>query len=125
MAECDQRMKPITLELPYPPSANRYWRSFRGRVVVSSEARQYKLDVAMLARIAGVRPTDEPVSLTLEIYRPQRRGDLSNRIKVLEDALQGVAYHDDAQVVELHAKRFDDKKHPRVNITICSMPERA
>jgi crossover junction endodeoxyribonuclease RusA len=115
----------VTIELPWPPSANRYWRMWQGRMVVSSEARQYKLDVAARARLAGLRPTDNPVCISLDLYRPAKRGDLSNRIKIVEDALQGVAYHDDSQVIELHARRFDDKKNPRVEITISSMPNKA
>ena len=31
----------VSFTLPYPPSANRYWRSYRGRVVKSEEARRY------------------------------------------------------------------------------------
>ena len=110
--------KPKTITLPYPPSANRYWRMWRGRMVVSGEARQYKLDVATLARVAGVRQIEGDVSINIDIYRPIKRGDLSNRIKIVEDALQGVAYKDDAQIVELTARRFEDKKRPRVEVTI-------
>lgn len=106
------------LTLPYPPSANKYWRMWKGRILVSAEARQYKLDIATLARIAGLRPLDVPVILSLDIYRPAKRGDLSNRIKILEDALQGVAYDDDSQIVEITARRFEDKKEPRVEVTI-------
>jgi crossover junction endodeoxyribonuclease RusA len=102
----DQRM--TTFTLPYPPSANRYWRSFGGHVVVSTEAKQYKASAALMARSSGVIPVDGDVVLHLDVYRPRKAGDLSNRIKVLEDALIGVAYIDDAQVVEIHARRFDE-----------------
>ena len=34
--------------LPYPISCNRYWRNFRGRMVVSSEAKAYKDQVAYI-----------------------------------------------------------------------------
>lgn len=108
----------MKLTLPFPPSANRYWRVWRGRPVVSSEARQYKLDVATLARVAGLRPVEGSVSLTLNIYRPRKAGDLSNRIKVVEDALQGIAYENDSQVVEIIARRHDDAKNPRIEVEI-------
>lgn len=109
-------MTDIHLSLPYPPSANRYWRSFRGTTVVSSEAKQYKRDVALLA--GGTEPFEGDVILCLDVYRARKAGDLSNRIKVLEDALQGIAYIDDKQVVEIHARRFDDARNPRVEVTI-------
>lgn len=108
----------MTVTLPYPPSANRYWRSFRGRVIKSIEATHYIELVYWTTRDAGLDLLQGDVSLTLRLYRPQKRGDLDNRIKVLLDALQGVAYKDDEQVVELHAFRHDDKENPRVEIVV-------
>ena len=107
-----------TITLPYPPSANRYWRVFRGRPVTSAEARDYKLEAALRARVAGVKLIEGEVSLSLRVYRPRKAGDLSNRIKVIEDALQGIAYTDDKQVVEIHALRFDDAQNPRIEVEI-------
>jgi crossover junction endodeoxyribonuclease RusA len=111
---------PATLILPFPPSANRYWRSVPGRgVLLSAEARRYKEDAGMVALAAGVRPVDGPVALTVTLYRPAKRGDLDNRIKVLLDALGGgIAYRDDSQVVELHAYRRDDAANPRVEVQV-------
>jgi crossover junction endodeoxyribonuclease RusA len=109
----------VRLTLPYPPSANRYWRvDKRGFAYVSTEARAYKNRIRLLAMAERLRPLAGPVSLSLGVYRPQKSGDLSNRIKVLEDALSGVAFEDDDQVVELHALRMDDKTNPRVEVTI-------
>lgn len=104
--------------LPWPPSANRYWRNVRGHTVVSSEARDYKLRAAWEARIAVDEPLSGNVILTMDFYRPRKSGDLSNRIKVLEDALNGVAFNDDKQVIEIHARRFDDKHNPRVEVEV-------
>lgn len=108
----------MRLRLPYPPTANLYWRSFRGRVVKSSEARAYQKLAAMYALAEGMRPTAAPVAVILEVYRPRKQGDLDNTLKVLLDALKGVAYVDDAQVVELHAFRHDDKADPRAMVSI-------
>lgn len=96
--------------LPYPPSANRYWRFTRQGIYVSAEAKHYKQQAAQMARSEGVTVLDGAVILRLDVYAPRKAGDLSNRIKVLEDALNGVAYHDDAQVVEIHARRFEQPK---------------
>ena len=105
------------LVLPYPPSANRYWRTFRGRAVVSAEARAYKADV----KLKGCIPFVGPVALIARFYRPQRSGDLDNRLKVLCDALNGHAWDDDSQVVEIHAYRHDDKARPRVEVEVRAM----
>lgn len=108
----------VTLTLPYPPSANRYWRHGNGRTYTSPEARAYKWQVAMRAAQHQIKPLAGEVSLALMVFRPQKSGDLSNRIKVLEDALIGVAYADDAQVQNIIAARFEDKANPRVEVQV-------
>ncbi len=111
--------------LNYPPSANVYWRSSRGRVFVSSEARAYKAEVAALALTENITPMDGDLIICLDFYRPRRAGDLDNRIKVCLDALNKLVWHDDSQIVEIHARRFDDKKNPRVEINVNSKEENA
>lgn len=111
----------MILTVPYPPSSNVYWRMYRGRMVTSDEARFYRQKVKWLAvkeLPRPLKPLEGPVCLSLTVYRPQKRGDLSNRIKVLEDALQGVLYVNDSQVVELHGRLLDDKANPRVVVTV-------
>ena len=113
----------LSLTLPVPPSANRYWRIYRNRAVKSAEARAYQNRVGWLTRSAfeyrSMCPfPSESVKLTVRWYRGAKMGDLSNRIKVVEDALQGFAYVNDSQVVELHAYRFEDKANPRVEVTV-------
>lgn len=114
-----RRAAQIKLTLPLPPSANRLWRmDKRGFMRKSQEARDY-YELAGLEAIrqgATIRSCD--VAVTLKVYRARKSGDLDNRIKPLLDALQGVVYYDDKQVVEIHAFRFDDKKNPRIEITI-------
>lgn len=106
------------IEMPLPPSANRYWRYTSTGVYVSEEAENYKAGVALRARCTNMRPYTGPVALYIHVYRQQARGDLDNYAKVLCDSLNGCAYGDDSQVVELHMFRHDDKKHPRVEVEI-------
>jgi Holliday junction resolvase RusA-like endonuclease len=108
----------ITLTLPYPPSLNRMYRSVAGRVLISREGRAYKKLIGDLCLMKRVRPMDGDVSLTLTAYRPRRSGDLDNTQKALLDALQGHVYHNDGQIVEIHARREDDKANPRVEVEI-------
>lgn len=94
------------LVLPYPPSANRMWRSYvpkgwsRAVVALSPEAKSYKLACGWLAKEAGFgKPTTRPIALKLTLI--PKNGvvmDLSNCLKVTEDALQGVVYENDRQV---------------------------
>jgi crossover junction endodeoxyribonuclease RusA len=106
----------MTITLPFPPSANRYWRSCHNRVFVSAEAKAYKAEVARMA--TGCEPMTGELVLSADFYRPAKRGDLDNRLKVLGDALNGIAWNDDKQIGEIHARQFDDKKNPRVVVTV-------
>jgi Holliday junction resolvase RusA-like endonuclease len=54
----------------------------------------------------------------LDFYFPSERGDLDNRIKVMLDALQGLAFENDSQIREIVARRFKDKDRPRVMVQI-------
>jgi crossover junction endodeoxyribonuclease RusA len=102
--------------LPYPPSANVYWRNVNGRMLLSREAREFKKTAA--ARCVGQELLSGDVRVVLYVYRPQRSGDLDNRIKPVLDAVRGYLFHDDKQVVGIHAHRGDDKDNPRVEIAV-------
>lgn len=102
----------MEIELPYPPSSNRYWRNFRGRMVVSEEARNYKLAVGLICNHAATQPLSGEVVVNFAIRRPAKRRDIDNHIKVVLDALQGHLYENDSQIVELHVTMIDDKKNP-------------
>jgi crossover junction endodeoxyribonuclease RusA len=103
-----------TFRLPLPPSSNRYWRTTRnGKVYVSEEAKAYRAEAGWLARAEGVEVLTGSVALTLEVWFTRKNGDLSNRVKVLEDALNGVAWVDDNQVSKLVAERFEVPKAKR------------
>lgn len=105
---------------PLPPSANRYWRYARGKVYATDEAKSYKHTVAMLARVDGAKQITGPVALTVAVYRARKAGDLDNYLKCLIDALQGVYYRNDAQIVRIVATRHDDKHDPHVEVTVTS-----
>lgn len=107
------------LVLPYAPSVNHYWQpAGGGRQVLSAEAKRYKAAVGARCAAAGIAPRSGPVALTVHVYRPAKRGDLDNSLKALLDSLKGWAYKDDAQVVEIHAFRHDDKGNPRIEVEV-------
>jgi crossover junction endodeoxyribonuclease RusA len=106
--------------LPVPPSANRYWRVWNNRIVVTDEARAYKDEIALLLR--ACIPLEGDVSVNFTVFRPRMKGDLDNYNKILFDALQGLCYYNDSQIVEIHSYRKDDKIKPRVEILV-SRPE--
>ena len=107
-----------SIVLPLPPSANVYWRYTSTGVYVSEAAENYKAGVKLRAQIQRLVPFGGEVAMYVHVYRAQRRGDLDNFAKILGDALNGVAYHDDSQVTELHMWRHDDKANPRVEVEV-------
>lgn len=138
-------MDSITLTLPYPVSCNRYWRT---RVVkglamtyVSTEAKDYKREVAWLVKAAGIRqPITGRVAVSYVLYpkRPldwSKRAskdphgwddtvaciDLDNAQKVLLDALKGVAFDDDKWVRRIDAERAEPDGEARLVVTIRSV----
>jgi Holliday junction resolvase RusA-like endonuclease len=98
------------------PSANRYWRTYRGRKPTRSpEARAYLAQVRRL-----YRPTMflERVAVRLDLHLC--RGDIDNRAKVALDALKGIAYRDDKQVRSLQIEGYEASsrtEHILVRIT--------
>jgi Holliday junction resolvase RusA-like endonuclease len=99
------RPSPIFLTLPYPPSVNHmYVRTRGGWLGLSPDAALYRATVRSL--LSGSQPIMEgPVSLRVDVYRRRRHGDLDNTLKALLDALNGLVYRDDSQVVEILARR--------------------
>lgn len=95
------------LNFPYPISANRYWRKTRtGRVYVSEEAKAYKSQVYFIAQQNKVQIATGAVSMTYRLHPKKNKDgseskvrlDLDNALKVVNDALNGIAYVDDRQI---------------------------
>jgi Holliday junction resolvase RusA-like endonuclease len=107
-----------SIVLPLPPSANTYWRYTSNGVYVSEAAENYKAGVKLRATLQRMTPFGGEVAMYVHVYRAQKRGDLDNFAKVLGDALNGVTYHDDSQVIELHMWRHDDKGNPRCEVEV-------
>lgn len=101
----------IVLSLNYPPSANRYWRCFRNRMVPSVAATAYKKHVQTVAQLAGVVLHNDSICVNIKLLpKLTAKGeaskvllDLDNCLKVALDALQGVIIENDNQVKEIHA----------------------
>lgn len=92
-----------TITLPWPPSVNHYWRTWRGRMLISRRGRAYREHVGAILRAAGVAPLAGSLAVHVELYPPDRRiRDVDNTFKAIGDSLQhGGAFHDDSQIVWL------------------------
>ena len=93
----------VRLELPYPPSVNRYYRHVGPRTLISRMGRAYRRRVCAILRRAGIEPMIGDLTVGLDFYPPdRRRRDCDNPLKALLDALQrGGLYEDDSQIKKL------------------------
>lgn len=139
----------IKLVLPYPPSANRFWRTAvvcgRAQTYPSADAKAYKTAVQVLALQAGLRkPFKGRIELHVQLY-PQRPKDwakrakldplawdddvrcidLGNCEKVLSDALNGVAWLDDKQHRRIVLERMEPDGDARLVVRITEMAVRS
>lgn len=114
------------MKLPVPPSANRWWRNVNGRMVTSAAARRYKQAIPVLAGRQALIPAPTEVVVTVLWYRAMKSGDLDKRLGVVLDALQGVSYESDSQIVELHAYRREDaNRQGWIEVDVRAIPKAA
>ncbi len=123
------------LVLPVPPTSNHYWKAtaiyrmgkYQGTIYKTKEAKNYCETVRLLGvRARGwLKPFPKKVLVVFHMtwYRQNMRGDLMNREKCVEDALQGVWYHNDSQVKEKHTTWKVDRDHPRVEVWVTAYEE--
>lgn len=128
--------------LPMAPHAKQRPRArvVRGRphIYTPQETIDWEADAHMAAidALGGTKMTEAEVSLSAVFVcpRPQRlmrkrdpdglipggRGDVSNFVKSLEDALNGVCWVDDSQVVRVEAEKFYAEKNgkPRIHVRV-------
>jgi Holliday junction resolvase RusA-like endonuclease len=110
-----------------------------GHVYTPSQTRQAEADIAKIAKAAmGYKPPmAEPVSLNIMVTtepprsitkakrelmlagveRPAKKPDLDNVVKLISDALNGIVFEDDRQVVELWVvKRYGEEAKAVVSV---------
>ncbi len=99
----------ITITLPWPPSVNHYWRTWRGRMLISRQGRAYREQVGAILKAASMTPQAGPLAVHVELYPPDRRKrDVDNTFKAIGDSLQhGGVFQDDSQIVWLLLERAE------------------
>ena len=118
--------KTLTLTLPYPPTANTYYRYVNGRPMISSKGRQYRRDVAWLC--TGWHKLSGELRVRVDMYPPDRRKrDVDNIQKPLLDSLEKAGvYENDNQVSDLRTVRSKEVvKGGQVIVTITELPDAA
>lgn len=101
----------IELTLPWPPSVNRYWRTFQGRMIISAEGRSYRKAVADKVLIQrGAKHYEGKMKVEIQAWRPDnRRRDLDNLLKAVLDACTHAGvWVDDSNIVDLRIYWAED-----------------
>ena len=129
----------ICLVLPVPPSVNEWkapavTRGARRKPGGRFGPKLYMRKTPKYGRYAGevqiawarqmprgTKPLAGPIGLVVRWYRARAAGDLDGRLKALCDALNGLAWIDDAQIEEIHAYRYEDKAKPRIEVEIAEL----
>jgi crossover junction endodeoxyribonuclease RusA len=114
----------LSFVVPGPPQPKeRPRRGKGGRFYTPDATRGYehalKTYALQAARLQGwPLATRERLAVTLRAFFPDRRTrDLDNTFKCLDGA-NGVVWHDDEQIDELHVYRGVDRKNPRLEVTV-------
>lgn len=110
-----------------PVSKSRHRMGLRGgRVVSYKDAKttnaQARVGQCYLAACDGLEPnavTGFTVYMTFYVKRRQRR-DVDNFIKLILDGLTPLAWGDDSQVTEIHARIVHGSDDPRTEVSIAS-----
>lgn len=94
-----------TIELPWPPSVNHYWRMVRGRFYVSGEGVAYRKEVTR--RVGECDTLKGRLAVEILLYPPDRRKrDIDNVCKAVLDSLAHAgAYENDCQIDRLSVAR--------------------
>lgn len=116
----------LAFTIPGRPVTWQRTNDVRGRRVTDAEQRREKRRIAMLARAAlpSGWPTDAEYAIEVIGYWPDRRfGDVDRLVSLTMDALEGVAYRVDRQVVAQGGARRVDRERPRVEVCVAPLRE--
>ena len=104
-----------------PPSVNHSYRAYRGRVVLSKQAREFK------ELVLNNIPEDYTkiigrVKLEVKfMFKDKRKRDIDNYLKVLIDSIKGTLFEDDDQIYELMVVKELGCAHEGVEIMLEGM----
>ena len=107
----------MVVKLPWPPSVNGYWRTFRNRQILSKKAREYRDKV--IGHLA-IKKKLGPLAARIWLQPPdKRRRDVDNFSKPILDALTHAgAWEDDSQIMHLDVVMCEPVKGGGVTVQV-------
>lgn len=90
-------------EMPWPPSVNGYWRTFRNRQIISKRGREYRVSAMNRLTELGLfgECLSDRLSVSLVLHPPTlRKYDLDNFNKALFDAMSHAEFWEDDELID-------------------------
>lgn len=111
--------------LPWPPTANLYYRHVGSRVLLSEDGRKYREAVGWVMLEAGRPKVEGRIKMELVAYPPDlRTRDLDNLFKSLLDSLQHAGlYESDSQIDYLSIQRGPSRRPALIEAHITPMED--
>jgi Holliday junction resolvase RusA-like endonuclease len=120
MSENSQPSQPIIFLVDGEPKPKQSYRAVKGGGYTDPRVKAWQQTVAIRAREAmqGREPLTGPVSMRVVfVLGNRRRVDLDNLNKGVSDAMNGIVFVDDTQVVSLHLVKHV-KKMPGILVQV-------
>ena len=118
----------LTLDLPFPVSANQYWMIAGRKLIKTKVARSYIREVTLYwlnekAKGAQAFGEDETLAIAVALHYPVRRGpdcDVDNCLKVLVDSLETAGvFQNDNQIRHIQITREEAKDKTIGGVRVC------
>jgi crossover junction endodeoxyribonuclease RusA len=109
-------------DLPWPPSVNGYWRSFRGRQIISKKGREYRKDILLLLSDMALSGENLKgrLAVSIALHPPTlRKYDIDNWCKAPFDALTHAEFWlDDEQIDKLSISKAEKTKYGKITFNV-------
>ena len=112
-------------EEPLPQPRPRFGRNGGIYFPETFQAYKEKVKLAAVQAMKNKPPMTGELLARLKFFRKYKRasrrfGDCDNLSKAVMDALNGIVYDDDSQIIKITTEKFTDKNNPRIEIEILS-----
>ena len=85
------------------PSVNHIWGRSGNRTFMTKKGKDFKQELGLIAKLSGAKLLLGDVSIKIEQHHKVKgRIDIDNISKGILDALNGICYADDRQIIDLH-----------------------
>jgi hypothetical protein len=101
------------IRVGFPPPASQFWtRGPSGGLKRSEEAEQYIAGLAYAVAEAGASIIERPLIVCVEMVSGLTQIDWMESLELLIRSLSGIAFDDEASIVEMHLKRRRRADYP-------------